>query len=79
MPVTVTQSTNFNAAFGFGIQRPNLTADPALPADRRTTARFFDKAAFTQATWLPCSDSTICVRPYPSGSTSTKRLCASSN
>ena len=27
MPVTVTQATNFNAAFGFGIQRPNRAAD----------------------------------------------------
>lgn len=49
MTVTVTQATNFNAAFGFGIQRPNLVADPSLPVDQRTTARFFNTAAFTQA------------------------------
>ena len=49
MTVTVTQATNFNEAIGFGIQRPNLVADPSLPADQRTTARFFNTAAFTQA------------------------------
>jgi hypothetical protein len=49
MPVTVTQATNFNAAFGFGIQRPNLLADPNLPGEQRTTARYFNTAAFTQA------------------------------
>jgi hypothetical protein len=49
MLVTVTQSTNFNAAFGYGIQRPNLTANPALPADRRTVARYFNSAAFAPA------------------------------
>ena len=49
MPVTVTQATNFNAAFGFGIQRPNLIANPALAGAQRSTARFFNTAAFTQA------------------------------
>jgi hypothetical protein len=49
MPVTVTQATNFNAAFGFGIQRPNLVADPSLPSSQRSTARYFDTAAFTGA------------------------------
>jgi hypothetical protein len=49
MPVTVTQATNFNAAFGFGIQRPFLVANPNLPASQRSTARYFDTAAFTAA------------------------------
>ncbi|MEO8594816.1 MAG: TonB-dependent receptor [Candidatus Solibacter sp.] len=49
MPVTVTQATNFNAAFGFGIQRPNRVGDPALEAGQRSTARYFDTAAFTAA------------------------------
>jgi hypothetical protein len=49
MTVTVTQATNFNAAFGYGIQRPNLIGDPALPAGLRTTARYFNTAAFSQA------------------------------
>jgi hypothetical protein len=48
-PVAVTQATNLNAFAGFGIQRPNRIADPALPSDQRTTARYFDTAAFTQA------------------------------
>jgi hypothetical protein len=49
MPMTVTQSTNLNAAFGFGIQRPNLIGDPLLPADQRSTGRYFNTAAFSGA------------------------------
>ncbi len=45
-PVAVTQSTNFNAAFGFGIQRPNRVGDPNLPHGDRTTGRYFNTAAF---------------------------------
>ncbi|MCW5980771.1 MAG: hypothetical protein KIT09_22010 [Bryobacteraceae bacterium] len=45
-PVAV---TNTNAFARFGIQRPNRVADPKLPPDQRTTARYFDTAAFTQA------------------------------
>jgi hypothetical protein len=48
-PLAVTQATNLNAFAGFGIQRPNRLADPTLPAGSRTTARYFDTAAFTQA------------------------------
>lgn len=48
-PVAVTQATNLNAFAGFGIQRPNRVADPTLPSDERTTGRFFNTAAFTQA------------------------------
>jgi hypothetical protein len=48
-PVAVTQATNFNAFAGFGTQRPNLVADPELPADQRTPNRWFDTSAFTMA------------------------------
>jgi hypothetical protein len=48
-PVAVTQATNLNAFAGFGIQRPNRISDPELPSGRRTTARYFNTAAFTQA------------------------------
>lgn len=48
-PVAVTQATNLNAFAGFGIQRPNRIADPALPSDLRTTGRYFNTAAFAQA------------------------------
>jgi hypothetical protein len=48
-PVAVTQATNLNAFAGFGIQRPNLVADPNLPSHQRTTTRYFNTSAFTQA------------------------------
>jgi hypothetical protein len=48
-PVAVAQATNLNAFAGFGIQRPNRTADPRLPSDQRTTARYFNTTAFSQA------------------------------
>ncbi|MBN9661083.1 MAG: TonB-dependent receptor [Acidobacteria bacterium] len=48
-PIAITQATNFNAFAGFGIQRPNRIAEPALPADQRSTGRWFNTAAFTQA------------------------------
>jgi hypothetical protein len=48
-PVAVTQTTNFNAFAGFGVQRPNLIGDPALPADQRTPAHWFNTAAFAAA------------------------------
>ena len=46
VPIAVTQTTNFNAFAGFGTQRPNLVGDPELPADERTTAHWFNTAAF---------------------------------
>jgi hypothetical protein len=49
VPVAVTQTTNFNAFAGFGVQRPNLAADPTLPADQRTPSHWFNTAAFTVA------------------------------
>ena len=49
-PLAVTQATNLNAFAGFGIQRPNRTAvDPELSADERSTSRWFNTAAFSQA------------------------------
>ncbi len=47
MPLAVTQVTNYNAFAGYGTQRPNRIADPNL--DQRTTARWFNTAAFTTA------------------------------
>lgn len=47
MPVTITQATNFNAFAGFSLQRPTIVGDPSLPPDQRTTAKFFNTAAFT--------------------------------
>ena len=49
LPLAVTQVTNFNAFAGFGTQRPNLVADPSLSSSERTTARYFNTAAFTIA------------------------------
>jgi hypothetical protein len=49
VPVAVTQTTNFNAFAGFGVQRPNLVGDPTLPVDQRTPSQWFDTAAFAIA------------------------------
>jgi hypothetical protein len=49
MPVTVTQATNNNAFAGFALQRPNIIGKPSLPSDQRTTARYFNTAAFAMA------------------------------
>jgi hypothetical protein len=49
LPVAVTQTTNFNAFGGFGVQRPNLVGDPTLPADQRTSSQWFNTAAFAIA------------------------------
>jgi len=49
MPIAVTQTTNFNAFAGYGVQRPNLVGDPTLPADQRTPAHWFNTAAFAIA------------------------------
>src|SRR3954469_15047108 len=35
VPVSISQATNNNAFAGFGTQRPNLIADPSLPASQR--------------------------------------------
>ena len=39
VPIAVTQTTNFNAFAGFGVQRPNLVGDPTLPSDERSPSR----------------------------------------
>ena len=49
VPVAVTQTTNFNAFAGFGVQRPNLVGDPSPPAGQRTSSQWFNTAAFTVA------------------------------
>src|SRR6185312_16731947 len=46
LPLAVTQVTNFNAFAGFGTQRPNIIANPNLPASMQTTTQFFNTAAF---------------------------------
>src|SRR5262245_5259983 len=48
VPVAVTQSNSLGYA-GFTTQRPNLVGDPALPADQRTPAHWFNTAAFATA------------------------------
>src|SRR5262249_26427698 len=49
VPVAVTQTTNFNAFAGFGVQRPHQVGDPVLPADQRNETKWFDTAAFAIA------------------------------
>jgi hypothetical protein len=46
--VAVSQATNFNASFGFGVQRPNRIADPNQFAGR-SVAQWFNTAAFAPA------------------------------
>jgi hypothetical protein len=56
-PLAVTQAANLNAFAGFGIQRPNRVADPELPSDERRTARWFNTAAFSQASQFTVGNS----------------------
>ena len=49
MPVTVTQATNNNSFAGFALQRPNIVANPSLPASERTPAKYFNTKAFATA------------------------------
>src|SRR5207302_9578966 len=46
--VTVSQATNSNSNLGFGVQRPDLLADPNSPANR-SVAQYFNTAAFALA------------------------------
>ncbi len=46
LPLAITQATNFNSFAGFGVQRPNLVADPTLPEFQRSVAQFFNIKAF---------------------------------
>src|SRR5581483_7500739 len=45
MPFAITQTTNFNAFAGFGVQRPNIMTSPDLPSDQRTPAHWFNTNA----------------------------------
>jgi hypothetical protein len=56
-PVAVTQATNLNAFAGFGIQRPYRLFNPALKEDERSTGRWFNTAAFSQAPQFTIGDS----------------------
>ena len=56
MPVTVTQATNLNSFAGFALQRPNLVGHPNLAPDQRTTAKFFNTAAFAIAPQFTIGD-----------------------
>jgi hypothetical protein len=49
VPIAVTQTTNFNAFAGFGVQRPNLVGNPTLPSDKRSPSQWFDTTAFAVA------------------------------
>jgi hypothetical protein len=49
VPIAVTQTPNSNAAFGFGVQRPNLVGNPTLPASQRSPSQWFNTAAFAIA------------------------------
>jgi len=49
MPFAITQTTNFNAFAGFGVQRPNVVASPNLPSDQRSPTKWFNTAAFQSA------------------------------
>jgi len=44
--LAVTQATNSNSFAGFGTQRPNRVANPELSKSERSTAQFFNTAAF---------------------------------
>ena len=49
VPVAVTQTTNFNAFAGFGVQRPNLAGDPRCRPASEHRASGSTPAAFTVA------------------------------
>jgi hypothetical protein len=49
VPIAVSQATNNNLFAGFGVQRPNITGDPELPADERSVNRWFDTSVFSTA------------------------------
>jgi len=49
MPFAITQTTNFNAFAGFGVQRPNVVTSPDLPSNQRTPAHWFNTNAFRVA------------------------------
>jgi hypothetical protein len=49
LPLAVTQATNFNSFGGFGTQRPNRVGNPMLSSSERSTAEWFNTAAFAVA------------------------------
>jgi hypothetical protein len=49
VPIAVSQATNNNLFAGFGMQRPDITGDPELPAGERSESRWFDTSAFSMA------------------------------
>ena len=49
MPLAISQTTNNNAFAGFGTQRPDLIANPALEDDERSVSRWFNTSAFSPA------------------------------
>ncbi len=57
LPLSVTQSTNFNSFAGFGTQRPNRVGDPVLSGSQRGTSQWFNTAAFTVAPQFTVGDS----------------------
>lgn len=58
IPIPIQQQPNFNAFAGFGSQRPNRLRDANLPAEQRTTSRYFDTAAFAVAPRFTLGDRT---------------------
>ena len=58
VPLAIAQTTNHNAFAGFGTQRPNMIGDPELPADQRSTSRWFNTAAFAPAPAFTIGSST---------------------
>jgi hypothetical protein len=49
IPLAVTQSNNYNSFAGFTIQRPNIIGNPELSGRQRSTARWFNTDAFSEA------------------------------
>ena len=49
MPVTVTQTTNFNSFAGFVTARPNYVHNPAIAGNQRTPQHWFNNANTTVA------------------------------
>jgi hypothetical protein len=58
VPLAIAQTTNNNAFAGFGTQRPNIIGEPELPSDERSTARWFNTAAFAAAPAFTVGSST---------------------
>jgi len=49
MPFAITQTTNFNAFAGFGVQRPNIEGPVNLASDESSPAKWFNTSAFQAA------------------------------